>query len=130
MLVAPGEGATGPGDFCFTEAGELLYENPVVCCSSPECGCGRSLAGVDTAKGTTTAVVTEVELPRAGLIEVADRVADRAGWDANEVLYGLLRIQAVASSHPVGTLLRPWFNADADIDGMWEYTRFGEESPA
>jgi hypothetical protein len=127
LVAAPADQATGPGDFTFTDDGELLYEGQVVCCSSVTCGCSRSMAGVDSSKATTVAVVVEVEMPRAGLIDIADRVAEKAGWDNNDVLYGLLRIQAVASSHPVGTLLRAWFNPEVDIDGMWEYTRFGEE---
>lgn len=129
LVAAPADQATGPGDFSFTDDGELLYEAQAVCCSSVVCGCSRSMAGVDSSKGTTVAVVAEVEMPPAGLIDIADRVAEKAGWDANDVLYGLLRIQAVASSHPVGTLLRAWFNPDVDIDGIWEYTRFGEEGP-
>lgn len=127
LVAAPAEQATGPGDFSFATDGELLYEGQVVCCSSLTCGCNRALAGVDSSKATTMAVVAEVELPKAGLIEVADRVAARAGWDADHVLYGLLRIQAIAGSHPVGTVLRPWFNPDVDVDGIWEYTRVGEE---
>lgn len=129
LVAAPADRATGPGDFSHTDDGELLYEPQAVCCSSVMCGCSRSMAGADSSKATTVALVAEVEMPRAGLIDVADRIAERSGWDADNVLFGLLRIQAVASSHPVGTLLRPWFNPEIDIDGMWEYTRFGEEGP-
>lgn len=129
LVAAPADRATGPGDFSFTDDGELLYEGQAVCCSSVACGCSRAMAGVDSSKATTVAVVAEVEMSRAGLIDIADRVAEKAGWDADNVLFGLLRIQAVAASHPVGTLLRPWFNAEADVDGIWEYTRFGEEGP-
>lgn len=129
LVAAPADRATGPGDFSHTDDGELLYEGQVVCCSSVMCGCSRSMAGADSSKATTVALVAEVEMPPTGLIDVADRVAERSGWDADNVLFGLLRIQAIASSHPTGTLLRPWFNPEVGMDGAWEYTRFGEEGP-
>lgn len=129
MLVAPDEeGAAGPGDFNFTRPGELLYENPLVCCSSLTCGCNRSLAGAESSKGTTVGVVAEVELSPEELEETAARISRTAGWDEDGVLVSLLRIQAVAGSHPVGTRLRPWFNPDVAPGGTWEYTRFGEEA--
>lgn len=128
MLVAPEEGSTQPGDFAFTQPGELLYENPVVCCSSLTCGCNRSLAGTETSKGTTVGVVAEVDLSPDELIGTAGAVSRRAGWNEDTVLISLLRIQAIAGSHPVGTRLRPWFNPDVEPGGTWEYTRFGEEA--
>ena len=129
MIVAPQEGAAdGAADFNFTQPGELLYENPLVCCSSLTCGCNRSLAGAESSKATTVGVVAEVDLPPEALVETAERVSQRAGWDEDTVLVSLLRIQAIAGSHPVGTLLRPWFNPDVAPGGAWEYTRFGEEA--
>ncbi len=46
-----------PGDFCFTREDEILMQGYV--CSVPDCGCIRSLTGIETRKSTTSFIVVD-----------------------------------------------------------------------
>jgi hypothetical protein len=45
-----------------------------------ECGCTRSLVGIECRRGTTTAKVVERELTQARLARLFKQSADSAGW--------------------------------------------------
>jgi hypothetical protein len=55
-----------PGDFCFVPDNELVGRHSFVCdlekADGTGCGCGQAFSGFDTHKGTTTAVVAELDI--------------------------------------------------------------------
>lgn len=54
----PNRGAPKKDDFRWTRPGELVGMG-LGCCANPSCGCQRSFTGMETRKGTTTAIVVE-----------------------------------------------------------------------
>lgn len=108
--------AVDPDPVGFSDAvpGELVYLGPV--CGIDEadefgdggCGCGRSFAGLASDRGTTLAVVADVDLTAAQLeVLVADSLR-RAGWDVAEDLAHEVAADMVdaAAPFPVGTRVR------------------------
>jgi hypothetical protein len=109
-----------PNDFCFATEGELVCR--ALACDrgqadlDGECGCGRSLMGVDSGQATTTAKVVWIDM---GLGEYLDRLArgcDIADPDELTALAvyeaGCLLLAAV--QHELGAVLE--FRPDADED--------------
>lgn len=97
-----------PDDFCFCHEGELVITPPGPCCHhAGECGCDRAWAGLNTHRGTTTAMVREVGIGIEDYIEAVSSSLGHQGWAVSpgaarryaELLAGL------ASDHPVGSVL-------------------------
>jgi len=70
-----------PDDYCHTVEGELVTPLGPECCEPDQCGCGRGLVGLASARATTTAMVAH----RPGITPdiLRDAVADsleRGGW--------------------------------------------------
>jgi len=99
-------------DFSFANEGELVYfgtehDGEGI---DGDCGCRRSMFGIDSHKGTTTMKLAEVEITPE---ELAERVGDslrRAGWvrtDADEADLEMVadvtnEMMEVAKTLPVG----------------------------
>jgi len=71
-------------DFSFVPEGELLTFSVSGPCGNEkaddECGCARSLVGINCFKGTTTAKVVERVLTQNQLARLFKESADKAGW--------------------------------------------------
>ncbi len=113
-----------PDDHCWTTEGELV-SLPVLECSCPDCGCGRSFAGLDSHRATTTCAVADVEVDPAGLHRAVARSLRAQGWllasragdgpqsadaplaaiDRELVDDVVARMVAVAGAFPAGTVL-------------------------
>ena len=71
------------GDFCFVPEGELVGRHHIVCdCSKydDECGCGRAFSGFVSRKGTTSAVVAELDLTEKEWRSALRTSLRAAGW--------------------------------------------------
>jgi len=71
-------------DFSWTTEGELVRRD-FPCDNdrrNPDggCGCGRSMPGLDSSRGTTTAVVAEAEMTREEYIDAIFATYEREGW--------------------------------------------------
>jgi hypothetical protein len=96
VLVA--ETGDAPGDFNFTEPGELVDLPEWGGC---QCGCDKALIGLRSAKGTTFAVVREVDLSAAEVKALGSTLA---------------RLVELAGDCPVGSGIR----VQAQEHGAWE----------
>lgn len=67
------------GDYCFTVEGELV-RFPGLTCDCPDCGCDRGFAGLASSKATTTCLVAEMGVDRAGLRVLFLDTLTREGW--------------------------------------------------
>ena len=115
-LVAPDHTKQGVGelDFCHTTPGEPLTIPNMRCDSGfpeDECGCHRSLSGVNSRKATTMAIVGDVA---ETVVEIA--IKDATGFThqelkdvSPELLASALRnavlLQGIAQSYSAGTRL-------------------------
>lgn len=99
-------------DFSFTTEGELVklgfecdhYEDP-----DDECGCGRSLVGMDSSKGTTTMKIVEVDLTSEEILQKLIESEKISGWALDDEFINNLRKQVefishIASLKPLGTV--------------------------
>ena len=107
------------GDFSFCIEGELVtIDEP--CATDrddPEggCGCGRSFAGLNSHRATTTAQVRESELSEADVREAIRSSLTDGGWidvdrtpreDAEAMVdEALARVLAIAEHFPPGTVV-------------------------
>jgi hypothetical protein len=97
-------------DFSFCVEGELVNPFLPACASDladPDggCGCGRSFAGLNSHRATTTAEIREVDFTGADVLEAVRASLDQSGWGsehAADVAQGLIR---VADHFPVGTVV-------------------------
>lgn len=113
ILVATDAGQDRPGDFCWTTPGEMVTLG-LVCDSdldAPDagCGCGRAFVGTDTRKGTTTAIVSEVDMILADYARTLRNTAVRAGFTISagfEAVRMAQHITAAVKDLPVGTVVR------------------------
>ena len=96
-------------DFNWCIEGELVTLGQV--CSADRgrpdgrCGCGRSFAGLASHRGTTTAMVRDLDLSRSDYVEVLRASLADQGWDpsaADAEADWLLRL---VDDIPVGTVL-------------------------
>ena len=101
-------------DFSWVPEDELLTYSVSGPCGGEEaddqCGCARSLVGIECHKSTTTAKVVERELTLARLARLFKQSADSAGWD--KLGYTLERgrefahaILSEAAKFPTGTVV-------------------------
>jgi hypothetical protein len=85
VLVATAEtqGEQG-GDFHHAVEGELVRIDPPCasdrCDPDGRCGCGRSFAGLNSARATTTARVADVPLSRDDVVEALGSSLAQQGW--------------------------------------------------
>jgi hypothetical protein len=85
VFVAARPGAKKrPDDFNWTVDGELVrlaFDR----CDCPDCGCERAVAGLASAKATTTfAVIDNPELDAAGYVKAFVDAVDRQGFLVDE----------------------------------------------
>jgi hypothetical protein len=73
-----------PDDFCFAVPGELVTV-AARCGDAYSCGCGRAWVGLTTRKGTTTAIVVDVDLTPGQYLELIgdDHLAEQLLWLAD-----------------------------------------------
>ena len=97
-------------DFSYCVDGELVNPFLPVCAgdeADPDggCGCGRSFAGLNSHRATTTAEVREVGFTEADVREAVRSSLEDSGWDSSyaaEITQELIRI---AGSFAVGTVV-------------------------
>jgi hypothetical protein len=116
VLVATTElqGRRG-SDFCHTVEGELVYLGSECDIETIDggCGCRRSMAGMDSRKGTTTIkVIDPADMTRELLRQLVRAALERGGWlrpedPSNEDwVSGMTDYLAeVAESFPAGAVL-------------------------
>ena len=111
VFVARAPEAPEPGDFHFALDGELVTLPVTMCCEPDECGCGRSMAGLVSARATTSFTVTDLHMT---FTDYADALRDgmrRQGWwedpaDDEWLLADALQLHLAAAAWPVGASLR------------------------
>lgn len=105
-----------PGDFRFTDDGELVMVGLVTC--DRGCGCERSFSGLNSKKGTTVAVVAQRDLTRDDLLAAAADYSLRCGWGEGMIgaFQGAMTATlAIAADQDVGAELRISRDADGEI---------------
>lgn len=100
LLVAPNQPGTRPGDFTWTVPGELVIPALTVCerdrldPDDGACGCGRSFVGLSSEKGTSTALVADVDIDLQMLTDAVQN------FDA------ALQLATIGAEWPLGTTVR------------------------
>lgn len=118
-------------EFSWTTPGELVWENPVVCCSSAYCGCNRALSGVDSLKNTTTAEVAELDIDDHDIFEQAAKTGRASKYGGEIVLACLKGAIKGAQQFDVGTIVQVKFEQDPGSEyGRWVYTAVDEKAMA
>jgi hypothetical protein len=97
-------------DFHFALDGELVTM-PLQVCRNPKCGCRWSVAGLGSAKATTSFTVAELDMSFTEYVDVLRDGLRRQGWwvcpDDDVWLLDQARRHALgAAAYPVGTPLR------------------------
>jgi len=92
-------------DFHWTQDGELVYVGFVSCSAPVLCGCGRSFSGMDSMKGTTTAVVEERKLTLTEYANLVAAAMTRAGWTFVEPARVARELRDLAAHFDVGDVL-------------------------
>lgn len=105
-----------PTDFCHGIEGELAV--PMSPCARTDCGCDRAHIGLNSRAGSTTVMVTDLDMTFddmvnacAGYLETAWGATPHSAADTAATIIG----EAVdaATYHKVGTVLRPWYDHSA-----------------
>jgi hypothetical protein len=96
-------------DFCFCIEGELVTVG-LVCAADEQdpdggCGCGRSFAGLNSHKATTTAKVHEVELSEEDYVEALRSSLEQQGWPTEDVEELAAWLTELVDSWPVGAIV-------------------------
>ena len=101
-------------DFNWCIEGELVTAFSMVCdrdrAEGPDggCGCGRSFSGLNSHKGTTTAMVRDIDgFAFEDLLEAVRSCRGQSGWDDSAELAEAVaaRLAELAAEHPAGTIL-------------------------
>ncbi|MGW5272753.1 DUF7715 family protein [Streptomyces sp. NPDC004044] len=101
-------------DFAFGVEGELVIVGPIVCDRDLEdpdggCGCGRSFAGLNSGKGTTTAVVTDLDFTRDDAAEAIRSSLEQSNFikymDAADLAEMVEDTLQLADDFEVGTVV-------------------------
>ena len=102
-----------PSDFSHVTDGEICVM-PIVICDNPSCGCGNAFVGLVSHKGTTTAVVAEVDLTGDDITAMlSSYVAQWEGildFEGSRAMWH--EMVAIAAGYPSGVILR--FHAEGD----------------
>jgi len=111
MKVLTASAGERPGDFSFTVPGELVYVGPV--CGKDrgggtDCGCGRAFSGSSTGRGTTVAVVVDLDTTLDDLTTAIRDHLLAAGWTDVDIWARELAedMAEEADTWPEGTRLR------------------------
>lgn len=99
-------------DFSFTIEGELVklgFECGIDEDPDSECGCRRSMEGIDSLKGTTTIKIAEVDLTSSEILQELIMSEKVSGWRVDEEFINNLRKQVefisyIANLKPLGTV--------------------------
>lgn len=72
-------------DFTYCVEGELVIVVDMICERDREdpdggCGCGRSFAGLNSSKATTTALVADLDFSREDAAEAIRSSLEQSGW--------------------------------------------------
>jgi hypothetical protein len=111
------------GDFCWGVEGEIAI--PGHACDTPDCGCDRSHIGLSSRAGSTTLRVADTDLTVDDVKAAVAGYREDAGWGAlaaDDLAAIVDDVIEVAAGFPVGTVLRPTLDRDADA---WTYTPAG-----
>ena len=109
-----------PGDFCWTEDGEVVVSGVLGMCEShrhagsdgiSRCGCDRAWSGVSSGRHTTTAAVADVPETRDQLIQrYADRIQTSYALSEAEAMEAATDVMGetldFAAELPVGRIVR------------------------
>ncbi len=96
-------------DFHWCIEGELVHFG-MVCAADlndPDggCGCGRSFAGLNSHRATTTAIVREIEgYSTADYVEAIRSSLSQQGWDASSAGDEAGELMAIVADWPVGAV--------------------------
>ena len=96
-------------DFNFCIEGELVWIG-VVCATderNPDggCGCGRSFAGMNSHRATTTARIAEVELDFPHYAEALRSSLKAQGWPTRDAIPMAAELSDIAAGFPLGAVL-------------------------
>ena len=96
-------------DFCRVPEGELVFTGPrhTKGAVDDECGCSRSLTGIDCRKGTTTACVVEREITEADLADAIRESVKLGGWPVEDAIIVKMahRMRHLTEQFRVGAVL-------------------------
>ncbi|MEB4208748.1 DUF7715 family protein [Mycobacterium sp. 94-17] len=115
--------APEPADLCWGVEGEIALPTQPCAGTNPDCGCDRSLIGLNSHAASTTVRVTESELTFEDLVTAVAGYYENA-WGATPHEAADLAAAVVgeatdvATYHRAGTVLRPWFD---DAAQEWRY---------
>ncbi len=121
-----------PGDFCFVPADELVGRQALVCdLEKPDgsgCGCGQAFGGFTSHTGTTSAMVTSLDITEREWREQLFQSLCDTGWasamdatDLAELIDGLVDHDlGAAGKLPDGTIVgrRAWNETRGTIDRL------------
>ena len=98
-----------PNDFDHCVEGELVWIS-TVCATDQEdpdggCGCGRSFAGMNSHRATTTARVADVPLDFAHYAEALRSSLRAQGWPTREAIPMAGALADIADQFPIGAVL-------------------------
>ncbi|MBB5857250.1 hypothetical protein ACFQ05_30580 [Amycolatopsis umgeniensis] len=98
-------------DFTHCVEGELLWIAP--CCDDDECGCSRSFAGLNSHRGTTTALVADLpDFTYSDYTEALRSSLAAQGWPADAADETAKEMLAFTAGWEVGVVLErrhEWF---------------------
>ena len=100
-----------PGDFTWCVEGEIVTPVRLICdrdMLNPGrgCGCGRSFAGLNSHRATTTALVNELGgYTLSDLAEAVRSYREQAGWPTGDAALEATQIVEMAEQYPAGTVL-------------------------
>lgn len=101
-------------DFTFCIEGELVIVGPVFCEADQEdpdggCGCGRSFGGLNSDKGTTTAVVSDLDFTPEDAALAIRSALEQSNFikymDPEDVDAAIREAIELADEYAVGTVL-------------------------
>ncbi|MFZ4721181.1 MAG: DUF7715 family protein [Ilumatobacteraceae bacterium] len=110
VFVARAPEAPEPDDFHFALDGELVTLPQTQCCN-PDCGCDRSMAGLISARATTSFTVTDLDMSFEDYADALREGLRHQGWwddeeDDEWLLEDALELHLAALPWAVGTPLR------------------------
>jgi hypothetical protein len=114
MLTATGSTqGQRPGDFHWCVEGEIVTPIRLICSrdeADPDggCGCGRAFAGLNSQRGTTTAMVRDLDgYTMDDLTDAVRSYREQAGWTTmcEGAPEEAAEIAEAASQYPTGTVL-------------------------
>lgn len=119
-------------DFCHGIPGELAIAFATGC-STPDCDCDRALIGLNSACGSTTVEVSDLDLGLEDAVEACIAYLEYAEW-TKVIVGGAPGVRAcaekfiafsagVADQHDVGAVLRPRYDLDTEL---WTFTEAGK----